>query len=600
MSLHETGELGAVRRGPVWFGYLVAITLEVVITAVLHLLRPYVDPLNLPILYVLTIMLVAYVFGLGPAILAFLAGLFAFTYFFVPPTHRLWPISGTEAGQDAWADFLIGTLIVGIATLLMRRSRDQARRLADELDHQKAVLEAFTQNVPVGLSMVDRNMRVMSVNSVFSMMHGVSVDRILGKTLSEIEPSPLASATEHAVLEVFRIGNPIQWREYAAEIEGQRHYANVDYVPVRTHEGEMIGVGIVVTDITVQVTSRQELDHQRALLQTLMENVPIGLGFHDRETHHVIANQMLTEMNQTLAEERGGHIDTLLNKTVWEVLPPELAAAAAGTIEKVFDTGEPSCWPDVVMKVKNEERHYRVQHLPVRTPDQQIIGVGVVVIDTTDQVRTHRELEQSYEHEHRIAETLQTALLSKVPRQIDGFAFETAYRAALEEARVGGDFYDVFRIDENTLGIVIGDVSGKGLRAAVEVAAAKNTIRGRAYESTDPAVVMEKTNNTLLRELSPEDFITVFLGVLDSTSKMLHYANGGHPPRYSGTPPSRKPNRSIPPDLWSAHKPASDTRSALCSYIPAMKSSWRQTGCSRSGWTAAFWEKRAFSAYTKN
>ena len=167
---------------------------------------------------------------------------------------------------------------------------------------------------------------------------------------------------------------------------------------------------------------------------------------------------------------------------------------------------------------------------PIRNSKREITGAVVVIRNITEQVRAREELQRMYERERRIAETLQTSLLGAVPRQISGWRFETFYRAARDEARIGGDFYDVFRLTPDKVGIVIGDVSGKGLTAAVYVATAKYSIRSRAYESNSPARVMEQVNETLVREMEADAFITIFIGVLDYPTRTLTYANCGHAP----------------------------------------------------------------------
>lgn len=163
-----------------------------------------------------------------------------------------------------------------------------------------------------------------------------------------------------------------------------------------------------------------------------------------------------------------------------------------------------------------------------------MVIVGVATLRMRESQRRiqglNEELRTSYERAHKIAETLQSSLMLPIPEQIDNFVFETDYRAALEEARVGGDFYDVFQMTDDCLGIVIGDVSGKGLKAAIQVAAVKYTIRGRAYECHSPGTVMGQVNNTLLRDMDTDSFITVFFGMLHRTKKTLSYANAGHSP----------------------------------------------------------------------
>jgi sigma-B regulation protein RsbU (phosphoserine phosphatase) len=104
------------------------------------------------------------------------------------------------------------------------------------------------------------------------------------------------------------------------------------------------------------------------------------------------------------------------------------------------------------------------------------------------------------------------------------------YRAARDEARVGGDFYDVFRMGDGKIGIAIGDVSGKGLQAAVQMAMAKYSLRSRAYESDRPSTVMEQVNKALVQDMGDESFVTIFAGVLDPKAMTVTYANAGHSP----------------------------------------------------------------------
>jgi sigma-B regulation protein RsbU (phosphoserine phosphatase) len=108
------------------------------------------------------------------------------------------------------------------------------------------------------------------------------------------------------------------------------------------------------------------------------------------------------------------------------------------------------------------------------------------------------------------------------------------YQAAFKEAEVGGDFYDIFELSDGRVGIVIGDVAGKGLSAAVHVAAAKHSIRSYAYLYDSPSRVMALTNDILCKaqiaEQSDTSFLTVFFVVIDTQHQMITYVNAGHEP----------------------------------------------------------------------
>ena len=133
-----------------------------------------------------------------------------------------------------------------------------------------------------------------------------------------------------------------------------------------------------------------------------------------------------------------------------------------------------------------------------------------------------------YESQHRIAETLQQALLI-LPESLPGIEFEAYYHSATESTLVGGDFYDLFELDPLRIGILIGDIAGKGLAAAVLTSLVRNTIRAYAFETGKlPGEVLRLTNNLVERATSAEAFATVFLGILDRESGELCYASAGH------------------------------------------------------------------------
>lgn len=133
-----------------------------------------------------------------------------------------------------------------------------------------------------------------------------------------------------------------------------------------------------------------------------------------------------------------------------------------------------------------------------------------------------------YETEHKIAYTLQQALLA-LPQRLSQLAFAHAYRSASEAAFVGGDFYDLFEVEDDLVGVLIGDIAGKGLDAALLTQLVKNTVHAHAAEKgSSPARILQLTNNILYQVTSSELFATVFFGVLDRSNGRLVYTNAGH------------------------------------------------------------------------
>lgn len=138
----------------------------------------------------------------------------------------------------------------------------------------------------------------------------------------------------------------------------------------------------------------------------------------------------------------------------------------------------------------------------------------------------------------KIQESLETARkiqLSMLPRAFEPLAasFGVDIHASLLAAKeVGGDLYDVFAIDDDHLCIAVGDVADKGVPAALFMAVAKTLIRAKAEPGGGPETILAKVNGELLRDNDQCLFVTLFLGVLERSTGVLRYANGGHNPPY--------------------------------------------------------------------
>ncbi len=131
------------------------------------------------------------------------------------------------------------------------------------------------------------------------------------------------------------------------------------------------------------------------------------------------------------------------------------------------------------------------------------------------------------ERELTIAADIQRSFLPK-----EGSAAERgglAVHAAMIPAHaVGGDFYDFFWLDENRLGVVIGDVSGKGVPAALLMAVTRSLLRAGALRGEEPGPCLEEVNRLLMRDTAAERFVTLFYAVFNIERGELNYANAGH------------------------------------------------------------------------
>ena len=131
--------------------------------------------------------------------------------------------------------------------------------------------------------------------------------------------------------------------------------------------------------------------------------------------------------------------------------------------------------------------------------------------------------------EHTIAETLQRAVLPGTLPAVPGLDLAVSYLSASDGVHVGGDWYDVFPLGGNRVGLVIGDVAGHSITSASIMGQVRSMLRAYAIDHPHPGDVLQRTNTALAR-LLPEAMATAVYAVLDLATGDLTYANAGHPP----------------------------------------------------------------------
>jgi phosphoserine phosphatase RsbU/P len=137
---------------------------------------------------------------------------------------------------------------------------------------------------------------------------------------------------------------------------------------------------------------------------------------------------------------------------------------------------------------------------------------------------------QAVESELKVALEIQRSLLPHVfPPFPDHPEFEL-HAVCNPALSMSGDFYDFFLLDEGTLVLLIADVCGKGVPAAMFMAVARTTLRNFSQPGRSPAEVLEATNQVLVAENEQGMFVTLFLAHYDLASGALRYASAGHPP----------------------------------------------------------------------
>ena len=174
----------------------------------------------------------------------------------------------------------------------------------------------------------------------------------------------------------------------------------------------------------------------------------------------------------------------------------------------------------------------------VQDDSEFVVGFANLASQVATTIRMRREIQareerlkeeaharERIEQELRVARHIQHALLPKDVPTLLGWEITQHYQPARE---VGGDFYDFLPLADGRVGLIIGDVSGKGVPAAVLMASTRSVLRAVAQRGFSPGRVLAEANEVLSADVPANMFVTCFYGILDPSTGRFHYANAGH------------------------------------------------------------------------
>jgi serine phosphatase RsbU (regulator of sigma subunit) len=150
---------------------------------------------------------------------------------------------------------------------------------------------------------------------------------------------------------------------------------------------------------------------------------------------------------------------------------------------------------------------------------------AVQVAQLVRQQQQQAQERERIEQELRVARLIQQTLLPKHVPNLPGYQLAAYYQPARE---VGGDFYDFLELDDGHLGLVVGDVTDKGVPAAIVMATTRTMLRASAQRLDSPGEVLKRVNDVIVRDIPPNMFITCLYAILDPDTGLLRYANAGH------------------------------------------------------------------------
>lgn len=258
--------------------------------------------------------------------------------------------------------------------------------------------------------------------------------------------------------------------------------------------------------------ARSSLQQEKEFSESLIASSVDGILAFDREFRYTVWNPAMERIT-------GMSKDEVLGRRAFDLFPflnvigedrffaAALAGRSVASAERPYMIGQ-----------TGRQGFFEAHYSPQYGEGGEIIGGLAVVRDTTERQR-----------EHRVVEALQRALLPQQLPEIPGLGLAARYVAGGAGVEVGGDWYDVIPLADGRVGLVIGDVVGRGLQAAAGMGQLRMAVRAYALEGHAPGAVVERVNRLMERLGQPQMASMVYL-VADPGSGEIHFVNAGHPP----------------------------------------------------------------------
>jgi len=472
-------------------------------------------------------------------------------------------------GQDVSSPVIrwllcIGTPLVAglLVSQVVRLAVSRTEVLEDSEEQTRSVVEA----APNAFFTIDRDGIVGMWNREAERTFGYSSGEAIGSDTAELIVLPEDRANHvkrrHSAFALSPDAPPARREQFLMRKGGERFFSEVTLSLVEVEEQATLLV--FVRDLSDRIarerereelyreqSAREEAEHIASMVQSLQMLLDAALA-------HGRLEQMMEALLPRVCEVLSAEVATIylagddgrirLSATSAEMpAEPLVLDHLQGVAGRVADTRAPllvndPAPGDIVDPAMQEASS--VLAVPL-TAGETVTGVIQVCVFApghfdddallllglaADRVVLAIEHAQVFEREHRIAETLQRSLLPERLPSLPGLEAAARYIPAASEAEVGGDWYDVIAIDSSRVGLVMGDVAGKGLAAASMVGRLSSAMRAYALEGHEPADVVTRLNQLVWSELEDSQMATLIYLVIDPGTGDVAWVNAGHPP----------------------------------------------------------------------
>jgi PAS domain S-box-containing protein len=265
----------------------------------------------------------------------------------------------------------------------------QARRALEE---SEAKLSAFFQHAPAAMFIKSRDGIYERVNEFTGVLMGRPASDILGKRAADVFPPDTAALADGIDRKVLESGQS-QVVEAAYDVGQIKHTVTARF-PIRSAEGDLTHVGVVIVDISDRVAAERLLQDSERRMAAFLDHAPMAMYLKDREGRYFIANRFM-------AERLGRSVEELKTLTPRDVLTPESYAESQEVDAEIVATRQPHVRTSEFQTVSGVISALTVR-FPVYGDDGEIAYIGGVILDTTAETRAQKKVRALSNH-HPVA-----------------------------------------------------------------------------------------------------------------------------------------------------------------------------------------------------
>lgn len=276
----------------------------------------------------------------------------------------------------------------------LKQSEERARKRFAELEHHY-------RTVPVGLCMVDNDLRYIRVNGLMAELSGRSVDEHFGRTVREILPD-LADAIEPMLRQVMETGEPVFDLELRGRLPSrpqEEFVALLSHFPLRLDDGTVSGVSTVFHDITERENLLQALSESEETTRVVL-NTPFELSVLIEPDGRVLA------VNETMAKHMRTRPEDLVGKILWSHFPKEIAEQRMAYAAEIVRTGEPMREED-----QRNGRFFDTIAHPIKDRHGKVVRIAIIVRDITERRQMEETIRSSEERNRKLLENVPSNIL---------------------------------------------------------------------------------------------------------------------------------------------------------------------------------------------